>query len=124
MPPPAALAGWEVAQMPLYAISHPLLGCLRAAVTDTGLTVAALVIARRAGARDSRAFWLTLIGLLLLAAAVIEAAALASGRWAYSPAMPTLGGVGLVPLMQLPLLAGLAVLLAGRLDRSGGKSVA
>ncbi len=36
----------------------------------------------------------------------------------------TQGGVGLVPLMQLPLLAGLAVLLAGRLDRSGGKSVA
>jgi len=118
-----ALAGnatWEMAQMPLYASSHPLLGCLRAAVVDAALTLAAVMVARRAGARDSRAFWSTLVGLLVIAAAVIEAASLASGQWAYSSAMPTLDDVGLVPLIQLPLLACLAVLLADRLDRLRG----
>jgi hypothetical protein len=119
-----ALAGnaiWEMAQMPLYATSCPLLGCLRAAVVETGLTLAAVMVARRAGAHDSRAFWPSLVGLLLIAAALIEAAALAGSYWAYGSAMPTLGGVGLVPLIQLALLACFAVLLADPLDRSLGK---
>ena len=117
----AGNAIWEMAQMPLYATSHPLLGCLRAAVVDTALTLAAVIAARRAGAHDSRAFWPTLVGLLLIVAAVIEASALAGRHWAYGSAMPTLGGVGLVPLVQLALLACFAVLIADRLDRSLGK---
>jgi hypothetical protein len=104
--------------MPLYASSHPLLCCLRAALTDTALTLAAVIVARRTTVRHSHAFWPTLIGLLLSAGATIETLALAGGHWSYSSAMPTVGDVGLVALLQLAFIATVALGLAGRLDRA------
>ncbi len=51
---------------------------------------------------------------MLLGAVAVEREALAMGRWSYAEAMPTLGGIGLTPLVQLPLLGALGVLIARR----------
>ena len=87
---------------------------LRAALGDALLTVAVALPAAHAG----RAAQAVLAGGLAAGALGIERCALARGRWAYRPAMPMVGGVGLVPLVQLPLLgltaAGLARLRARR----------
>jgi hypothetical protein len=87
---------------------------LRAALGDALLTVAVALPAAHAGRRSPAVLAAGLAG----AALGIERCALARGRWAYRPAMPTVGGVGLVPLVQLPLLgltaAGLARLRARR----------
>lgn len=66
--------------------------------------------AARAGRRSPA----VLVAGLAGAALGIERNALARGRWAYRPAMPTVGGVGLVPLVQLPLLGLTAARLARR----------
>lgn len=48
----------------------------------------------------------TLSAIICLGVAIfIEQRALAEGRWAYLPTMPLVFGMGLSPLIQLPLLA-------------------
>lgn len=103
---------WEMAQMPLYATRMTIGRCLAA----TGVDVTGIAFAFAAGvARDRRwALWTTLVLLLVDTAAVIERLALSAGRWSYAAAMPALGGVGLAPLAQLPLIAGASSWLAGR----------
>ncbi len=111
---------WEISQGSLYAAPHaarlplnmPLycVICLRASLGDVAITVISYLIA--AGiARDIAwlirspklrffaplAAWLT-SGLLITV--WLEHEALATGRWAYGRLMPTIGGVGLAPLLQ------------------------
>jgi hypothetical protein len=57
-----------------------------------------------------------LVVLLVATAVTIEIAALGTGRWAYTRAMPRLAGVGLSPLAQLPVTGALAMMVARRLD--------
>lgn len=83
---------------------------LRASLGDALLTVAVAVPAARAGRRSPAVLAAGLAG----GALGIERHALARGRWAYRPTMPTVGGVGLVPLVQLPLLGLIAAALARR----------
>jgi len=101
---------WEVAQLPLNTCPPTPRTVLRAALGDALLTVAVAVPAARTG-RGSPAL---LVAGLAAAALGIERGALARGRWNYRPAMPTVGGVGLVPLVQLPLLGLTATRLARR----------
>lgn len=106
-------AAWEVAQRPLYNSPGSVAHCLRAAVTDAGWTIAAGAGAASVARRWRRqAFVPSLIVLLALIAIGIEAVALSTGRWSYVGAMPTLAGLGLAPLVQLPLLGVLAALAA------------
>ncbi|MCP9491703.1 MAG: hypothetical protein MSC31_17790 [Solirubrobacteraceae bacterium MAG38_C4-C5] len=91
---------WEVAQLPLNTCPPTPRTVLRAALGDALLTVAVAVPAAWTGRRSPA----VLVAGLAGAALGIERNALARGRWAYRPAMPTARGVGLVPLVQLPLL--------------------
>jgi len=101
--------GWEVAQTPLNTCPPDPRTWLRAAAGDAALTlVAAGLITRR----------LPLAVGLTATALAIEAHALASGRWSYRPAMPMIGGFGLLPLVQLPLLGVTATGLARREPRA------
>lgn len=109
---------WENTQLPLYG-GHPHTGhetlprfiLLRATVTDavliTGVMLLALVVRRWL----STAFWLVLLATLAVIAAGIEIRAITAGRWSYSDAMPTIGVVGLSPLLQLPVTAAVTALL-------------
>lgn len=106
---------WEIAQRPLYAGEQPITGCLVAALPDAGLTLAAVGLALWLERRATASFWSLALGALLAAALAIEAWALSTGRWSYAPAMPTIGPMGLAPLLQLPLLAALGVVGARRL---------
>lgn len=107
-------ASWEIAQMPLYDVDFRIARCLRAAAGDVALIVAAVAAATTAQRIRPVIFWPLLIGALVLIAVAVEREALAMGRWSYAEAMPTLGGIGLTPLVQLPLLGALGVLIARR----------
>jgi peptidoglycan/LPS O-acetylase OafA/YrhL len=108
-------AGWELAQRPLYAGEQPVWHCLRAALVDAACILAAAgaaaAIERRWGPGVG---WCALVGGLAAVALAVELWALETQRWAYDAAMPTIGGVGLCPLLQLPALGTLAVLAARR----------
>lgn len=83
---------------------------LRASLGDALLTVAVAVAAARAGRPSPAVLAAGLAGVAL----GIERHAATRARWGYRPAMPTLGGVGLLPLVQLPLLGVTAAGLARR----------
>ena len=105
---------WEAGQSPLNTCPAAPRTWLRAAGGDAALTVVAAQLAAAGARRSPTARWiLTGAGLGAIALAV-ERHALAHGRWDYGPAMPTVGGVGLVPLVQLPLLGLTAAGLARR----------
>lgn len=116
---------WEYAQLPLYGGE----GCcpprimLRATTVDmllvTGTTAGALVVRglltrrgpppasgrrRAAGGHNgpTAVFFAVLVAALAIIAAVIEIRAITGQRWSYGPLMPTVGIVGLSPLLQLP----------------------
>jgi hypothetical protein len=56
---------------------------------------------------------------LTVVAGAVEAVSLAAGRWAYEAGMPTIGGLGASPLLQLPLLGTLAAAATiGRMRRA------
>ncbi|HEV2753472.1 MAG TPA: hypothetical protein VGV36_06515 [Solirubrobacteraceae bacterium] len=109
-------AGWELGQRPLYATDVSVLRCLSAAVVDTGYTVAAVAPARVATTHHPRAFLPAVIALLVVAAVGIETWALATDRWLYAEGMPRALGLGLSPLVQLPLLGAVSAWAARRLD--------
>lgn len=103
---------WEVAQLPLYRDAHGIPACLGAATGDAAIILACLALATSAA--TDRVSWPLLTTLLATVAIGIELGALAAGGWAYSSAMPTLAGIGLAPLAQLPILGSLTVIAARR----------
>lgn len=105
---------WELAQLPLYA-GHDDLGLrllYRAGGNDAALILVAAGIGRVADRWSRPWAWTTLLVTLAATAVFIEARAITTGRWSYSDLMPTLGIVGLSPLLQLPVTGWLAVVLA------------
>jgi hypothetical protein len=93
---------WENAHGVLYDHLIPGWRFLRAAGGDVLLVAAGVGLAwplRRVGGR-AHVVGTTL--LLAVAAIVIETVALAAGRWGYGDLMPTIGGIGLSPVLQLP----------------------
>lgn len=107
-------AGWELGQRPLYATDVSVVRCLSAAIVDTA--VAAVAAAAVATTRHPRAFLPAVIALLVVAAVGIETWALATDRWLYAEGMPRALGLGLSPLVQLPLLGAVSAWAARRLD--------
>lgn len=127
---------WEMLHAPLYRglAEQPhaagILCCLRATAGDAGIALAAYGVVAAgtrdrqwlADARGPRVAWFVAVGL-----AVTVALELLSvyrwGRWAYGPAMPTIAGVGLSPLLQWVVLPPLTLWLARRHVGAGPSSV-
>ncbi|HXV27202.1 MAG TPA: hypothetical protein VD862_04235 [Candidatus Paceibacterota bacterium] len=84
-----------------------------AAVAFVGLVRGSWSWFVRPGSRDVVA--LTIAGLGI--AVFVEYKAFALGRWAYTEAMPLVGGLGISPLLQMTLLLPLSVVLTGRILR-------
>lgn len=101
---------WELAHGQLYVHDIPTWIYVRAAAVDAALIVGALLLARR----WSRGFWPVLVGSLLVVAIGIELWALSIGRWSYTDSMPTVGPIGVSPLVQLPLTGAITALVARR----------
>lgn len=99
-------AVWELAQMPLYVVDvsgwECWILCLKASVWDALIITGAYYFVDTPNRRQR--YILSAI-LCILIAVFIEQRALAEGRWAYSTLMPTIFGIGISPLIQLPLLA-------------------
>ncbi len=110
----ACNAAWELAQAPLYGGRPPTAIYFRAALNDALMIAVATAAGLLAARRWSPAFWPVLLVGLAATAIFIEVRALATGRWSYAEAMPTVATIGLSPLVQLPLLGAIAVLMAWR----------
>lgn len=88
--------------------------CLRASAGDLAITLVAFAVAAGiSGAllwpvtEPIRAPAIAFVAVGLTITIAIEIIALRTGRWTYDPSMPTLFGIGLLPLAQwsiLPLL--------------------
>lgn len=111
-------AAWELGQWPLYSCAWSPLVLAQAAGVDSVVTMGAAEAAEIVSRRHGRGFLPTLVTGLALTAWAIELQALRRGRRFYAPAMPTVGGVGLVPLLQLPLLGAVAVAIADRREQA------
>lgn len=118
--------GWELAHAKWYVTMNALpfltatAWCARAALIDVAISAgayaaAALIARSLRWVSALRAFPVAVyfaIGLAITVA--IERWAIAVGRWRYAPTMPTIGGIGLSPLLQwivLPLLIAAAARL-------------
>jgi hypothetical protein len=115
---------WEMSQAPWFASMRGLpfwqatLLCTRAALGD--LLIAAIAFAIAAAVAKSlawpvnrRAALATVVFILtgLVITAAYEGFALRSGKWRYESRMPTLFGLGLLPLLQWCLLPIVEVML-------------
>lgn len=106
---------WENAHGVLYAHAMPGWRYLQAAGGDVLLVGLGVAVAWPARARGSRTHAAVLAVALTAIAVLVELLALAEGRWAYEAAMPTLGAVGLSPLLQLPVTGVVAWWIVDRL---------
>lgn len=110
---------WEMAHAKWYATMNALpfwtatAWCARAALIDVAIgaaayAVAALIARNVRWAHDPRALPMAVYLAIGIAVTVaIERWAVAVGRWRYAASMPTIGSVGLSPLLQwivVPLL--------------------
>lgn len=116
---------WELSHGPLYAKHVPVAIYLRAAAADAVLIAASSVAADRSSS-SRRTATATFVWLLTAVAIAIEVQALTSRRWSYTDAMPTVGGIGLSPLVQLAApgspAGGSAVIGRCETTRIAGKS--
>ena len=94
---------WENAHGGLYDHVIPGLRYLRAAGGDVVLVGIGVAVAWRVRRFGNRAHLMAAVGVLTALAVIVELAALSEGRWEYTSAMPTVGPVGLSPLLQLPV---------------------
>jgi hypothetical protein len=113
-------AAWEVAHWPLYECPWSPRALTGAAAVDATIILGAAEIAWRAP--DGRTARTVFLGALGGAALILELGTLQRGRRFYAPAMPTVGGVGITPLAQLPLTGAVAVgLTSGRRPPAAGR---
>lgn len=97
---------WEKLHMRLYNIAaiptEPWLILMRATFWDaTMITSVYLFIDTSSRAKRNILSALICLGMAIF----IEQRAMVEGRWEYLPTMPIVFGMGLSPLIQLPLLA-------------------
>ena len=108
-------ATWELLQMPLYIVDvsrwHYWALCLRAGVWDA-LIITGVYCLIDTSSKKTRYVVSTILCLFI--AIFIEQRALGEGKWAYSTLMPRMGGIGILPLIQLPFLAVISYTIAER----------
>jgi hypothetical protein len=117
---------WEMVQMSAYvetagySWTSKLGFCTRAAVGDVGIILGIYSAGALAagepcwGLRGRWNIYATAAVLGLVAAVLVEHAALAAGRWTYTERMPVVSvlGAGLWPLLQMTLLPPFTFLFA------------
>ncbi|MBI3571843.1 MAG: hypothetical protein HY082_12220 [Gammaproteobacteria bacterium] len=120
---------WEVAQLPLYTlwndpdpgriaryVLHCLTGDVLIAVTAYLLTAIVFRDLFWPERRPWRGGVLTVATGLAFTAASEWYNVYVLGSWGYAPQMPTLGGIGLAPLLQWSIVPVLMILGVRRLD--------
>jgi hypothetical protein len=104
--------GWEMGHAKWFATMSELpfwtatAWCARAALWDVAITVASYLAAAVMARNSSwpRAPRISLVAIYFVVGLTITIAverwALGVGRWRYEAAMPTVGGIGITPLLQ------------------------
>lgn len=118
---------WETLHAPLYVglaeMPHAagVVCCLRATAGDVGITlvaygaVAAATRDRFWAAAPRRSWVAWYLGAGVAITVVMEVVSVYGwARWTYAPAMPTIAGIGLSPLLQWLMLPPVALWLARR----------
>ena len=119
---------WENAHGILYAHAIPGWRYLQAAVGDVLLVAVGITAALPLRHRSRMTYLVGAAVALAVLAVVVEVHAAANMRWTYTEAMPTIGPVGLSPLLQLPVTGVVSRVAADRLrdfqtSRSGRCSI-
>lgn len=113
--------GWEIAHARWFEFSPTLpvpLFLLVCALGDLALGMVAYGMTALLSGRLAWPFgtkWKApaaiFVGIGLLVTTLVELIALRQGRWAYNPTMPTIGGIGITPLLQWSIIPPLTVAL-------------
>jgi len=116
------LESWEIAEIPFYVINsrqlaEHVLFCAIASVADIAMTFGVALLALRLLQWCRRlasgiALYLTAVGIATAVGVIVERIGFDLGIWRYGPQMPTLIGVGLLPILQLAILAPTAIFAA------------
>lgn len=97
---------WEKLQMPLYVVDISgwdcWVLCIHASIWDAVLIVGVYYLIDTPVRKHRHAVSAIVLAFIAIC---IEQRALGQGKWAYSALMPTLFGIGISPLIQLPVLA-------------------
>lgn len=117
---------WEVVVPPFYAMhavaphTVTVLACLRASIGDAGITLGSYAAVAAIGTRRWINHATPRMNVGYLACGVVVTIALEYvsvyrlSRWAYSSIMPTIGGIGVVPLVQWLVLPPVVLWLSHR----------
>lgn len=109
---------WENIHVSLYDIHmipmDPYLICLRAAIWDAVIITGVYMLV---DTKSRKTRYIFSVLACIAVAIFIEMRALAEGRWGYLPTMPLMMGIGISPLIQLPLLAILTYEIVRRIPK-------
>ena len=117
---------WEMLAVPFYVAiataphAEAVVACFRATVGDVGITLTSYAAASAVGTkrwmvRTTPSLLAIYLGIGLVVTAVLEHVSVhVLHRWAYAAVMPTIGGIGLVPLVQWLALPPITLWLARR----------
>lgn len=122
---------WELGQLPLYTIfwdarAGPIARAVLHCTAGDALIAAAAYAAASLAARDAAWPWTRpRRGLAVATLAAVfytifseRYSVYLAGRWAYTPGMPLVFGIGLAPLAQWAVIPGLTLALLRRFVRS------
>lgn len=113
---------WENAHGVLYAHAIPGWRYLLASGGDVLLTATGVALAWPLRRRSRRTWLIGTAVVLTLLASMVELHALATMRWTYTEAMPTVLSMGLSPLLQLPVTGLASIETARRATRRASPS--
>ncbi|GAC1543522.1 MAG: hypothetical protein NVS2B17_23390 [Candidatus Velthaea sp.] len=123
---------WEVLQTPFYTLGAPIsmrhvITCVLMGLVDAGAIVGVSLVVIAGLSRlpvrgRNAATYAALFVVGALAAVGGESVALVFGWWTYSQRMPTIFGLGVLPILQLAILSPLAFYLATRLNKRTGNA--
>lgn len=113
---------WENAHGVLYAHAIPGWRYLLASGGDVLLTATGIALAWPLRRRSRRTWLIGTAVVLTLLASMVELHALATMRWTYTEAMPTVLSMGLSPLLQLPVTGLASIETASRATRRASPS--
>lgn len=110
---------WEKSHMALYDIAaiplDPWWILIRATFWDAVIISGVYVLVKTL---DAKYRYLATVIICLWIAIFIEQRAMLEGRWEYLDTMPIVFGMGLSPLIQLPLLAIVTYEIVRRIEKS------
>ncbi len=100
---------------------HWRVSLLDALIVVVAYVFISLVLRNRGWIKNMNSGWVILLIFLPLWQGIVEFYSVyILSRWAYASSMPLIFGIGILPLLQMLILPGIAIILAGRIVKFPG----